>query len=374
MNLKKQIQLLKKDRNIVSEIIQEHPPDWNMDAVYQKAYQKYLKEGQDTPANHPEYRECMLVSDVSEKSYLFRRIVTIGSIAAMCAVCVGMYLAFPVRHLPEYQNDTETKYTDDIPDEPERNIPEYSTDFEKEETKPPGTASDAAQLPTSQEIPSVTVPEFVVLPVTTETGSITEMLPTEILPPPVEGMPETEPTEAPSEESETETTENPEPSEEPTTEEATVYKHFEYQMDANVSSSGTVYDGIVYIGADMSAEVHKHAFDVAGFEYIGMYVTSEDVENVTIQYEDLYRITITVFPYEKFKLLFPETNTDSREQGREYYEIDGKAVMREYNLEDTSGNHYSRMLWDDGCHICYVQAPEKIHWMIENIIREQIDY
>lgn len=353
--------LYRTDETTARNIMEHYPPQWNMDRVFQKSYQKYLAQKKEAPQEESVVvSECTEISDCAGAVRTPRRVWRTGSYFIFAAASVGMFLFLfrvsntepPTTRFPDATNESQA-------DPPENDLQgettaavqtEYSgTTFITEVTSSPENSAESTSTTAAETIaPASTQPAETELPDQTTAAVIAETVPL------------TETAAVPETSSETtaftETETTPE-----TTQTTPVTEPHGY---IEVAESGGSRQLTYARASDVQLQECEHSFEADGFTLTEKVEYNAEYEYRSMHYslidENGQQYAINQFRYDYFSF-------SSSDLMREY-SIGGKTAYLFYQ-EDPDA--LCRLIWDDGCHVCVMYSQYKDLANMELLLQSQ---
>lgn len=354
-------------------LMQQYPAQWDMDRVFQKAYQGYLLQKGESRQNGLQFdSEFSETAECATENGISHKIRRVGGYAALAAVTIGVFLfVFRVSSL--------RPPTDKIPDGNENNsiattefAPDETTDT-AEETLPQTTALSEDDPALTTALTSETTASGEERP--TETTSSTVGTETSVVGIVIEStLPQTVETVIPgnteTSAAATETTTTESTQETTTTTETTALPkgYFEVQGPSNPGEFFTVrYNR----ESNTPVEEHNHSFAAEGF-----WITDEQVWNPGYDYRSVvYKLEDAAGQHYmvrqcRYDYFMPSFNPEYYPLTKSYT-IGGRTVFLVYQEDPDS---VCSLMWDDGCHVCEINSQYKDLANMELLVLSQTTY
>ncbi len=357
MNHNNRIGLLHQaDDATAGAIMQQYPPQWDMDRIFQKAYQGYLaKKQEQVQTVMPFSSEVTDDAACTEPNGISRNLRRVCGYAGLAAAMLGVFLLV-------YNVSLLRLSVDRVPDEtaptiissfPEETTCEstsvsgvvpVSTDVSETETAASGTESSTASTSTENTLPP---PEAIVTEMP-ETGIVT---------------PDTTASDISSE-----TDLTTAPPETTTTETATVTKSHGQFIIEDLTGEATYYTIRYARESDAAVEKHEHAFEAEGFTLVRQTEYNEQYDFHSTYYsledENGQQYAVHQFQYDYFSSVYNPDSGDLMKQ----YTLGGKSAILLYQDDP---NALCRLIWDDGCHVCEMYSQYKDLANMELLMQSQ---
>ncbi len=358
MNQNNAIRSLHRTNDAAAQaIMQQYPPQWDMERVFQKAYQGYLAQKNDSlQATVPFSSEVTEMVEYTPENSLSSRIRRFSGYAGIAAAMVGVFLLIaktnslhtPIDQIPDVTNpSTTTETTAEAMQETTYEsigqsgfIPVF-TEGSAEETTASTMESTAMETLPTQTAAIVTESPVsgTAAPDSTETAMTTTTETT---------------TESTTGTTTTETT--------PTTES---HGKFIIEDPTDASSSYTIRYARE---SDVPVEKHEHSFAADGFTLTKQTEYNEEYEFHSTYYsledENGQKYAINQFQYDYFSSTY---NPDSGELMKQYMIGDKSAIL----IYQEDPNALCFLIWDDGCHVCMMYSQYKDLANMELLLQSQ---
>lgn len=356
--------LYRTDDAAAGVIMQQYPPQWDMERVFQKAYQGYLAQKKEQlQMEMPFSSELTETVEYTTESRISRSIRRAGGYAGLAAAMIGVFLFV-------FKGASMRPPVDQIPDE---TIPPTTTASETEITT--STTEETIYETTAV---SAFIPANTTAPETTASGteSTTVVTSTETAKMQTEAIVTASPASGTAMSCTTETsvttTEMPTESTQATTttETTTTVPPVIPQGHFEVSEQSGSFFQITYVREDASAvEEHTHSFAAEGFTLTNTSVRNPDYDYRSVIYnlEDAAGQSYMVLEY-RYAYFMPSFNPESYPLTKSYT-IGGKTVFLVYQEDPESLCH---LMWDDGCHVCHITSQYKDLANMELLVLNQI--
>ncbi len=354
--------LYRTDNATAGVIMQQCPPQWDMDRVFRKAYQGYLAQKQESVQTEmPFCSELTETVEYTTEHRISHRIRRIGGYAGLAAAMLGVFLLVakvsslrtPVDNIPGETDHTTTADSAETTHAAETTFPETTV-----------VSGQLMTMTTSAPTETTTAE-----PHSTETSTQTAGAGTEtavhVTEPAASGMavPDTTGTSVTTTEMTTESTQ------ETTTETTTAPPVIPQGQFVVGEQSGSLYQ-VTYVRENaVPVEEHEHSFAADGFTITGVMEQNPDYDFRSVIYnlEDAagQHYMVQQFRYDYFMTSFnPEYYPLTRS-----YTIGGKSVFLIYQDDPEA---VCNLMWDDGCHICMMTSQYKDLAQMELLAQGQI--
>lgn len=338
-------------------IMQQYPPQWDMERVFQKAYQGYLAQKEETLQGAvPFSSEVTETVEYTPENQLSRRIRRFSGYAGIAAAMVGVFLLIaktnslhtPVDRIPDETNlattaETTAEGMQETTFESSGEsgfVPVFTEGFTAETTASIAESTNTETFSTQTDAIVTEVPASgTAAPDSTETAVTTTMNTTS--------------------ESATETTTTE------TTPAAQSHGQFIIEDPTSAASSYTIRYARE---SDVPVEKHDHAFEADGFTLTQRTEYNEEYDFHSTYYSlqdgNGQNYAINQFQYDYFSTTYNPGSGDLMKQ----YTIGGKSVILLYQ-EDPGA--LCRLIWDDGCHVCVMYSQYKDLANMELLLQSQ---
>lgn len=365
MNHQNQIQsLYRTDAATASRLMEQYPPQWNMEKVFQKTYQRYLAETKESMQGAViTDSECMEITECRTQTGTAGRFRRAGGYAVFAAAYIGVFLFIlkmgdmpPTEDLPDTTNESETTFTQTEPDEG------TTTAVHSTESGTTATTAVSAETTTATSVSESSA----------ETTSTAEPTAETTAAPPPESQAVTEVTSAvtiPLTETTSETTAPPETETTPETTMPVQITEPNGQFVIDDPTASAPYYTIRYARESSRAvEEHDHSFGAEGFTLTRKVDYNAEYEFRSTYYsftdEKGQQYAVNQFQYDYFSFNY---NPDSGELMKQYT-LGGKSVILIYQ-EDPAA--LCRLIWDDGCHVCVMYSEYRDLAAMELLMQSQ---
>lgn len=333
-------------------IMQQYPPQWDMERVFRKAYQGYLAQEEETLQRAvPFSSEVTETVEYTPENHLSGRIRRFSGYAGIAAAMVGVFLLIAGTNSPHTP-------VDQIPDETDLTTATETTAEAVPETTFESTG-ESAFVPVFTEGFTAETTASTMESTDTETISTqTEAIMTEI---PASGTAGSDTTETAA----ATTTETTSASTTETTPATQSHGQFIIEDPTNAAASYTIRYARE---SDVPVEKHEHTFEADGFTLTQRTEYNEEYDFHSTYYSlqdgNGQNYAVNQFQYDYFSTT---CNPDSGELMKQYT-IGGKFVILLYQ-EDPGA--LCRLIWDDGCHVCVMYSQYKDLANMELLLQSQ---
>ncbi len=354
MNQNNAIRSLHRTNDATAQaIMQQYPPQWDMDRVFRKAYQGYLAQKNDSlQAAVPFSSEVTETVEYTPENSVSRRIRRFSGYAGIAAAMVGVFLLIaktnslhtPVDRIPDETNPSTTAETTEVMPETTYEstgesgfIPVFTEGSASETTASTMESTNTETIPTQTEAFMTEVPASGTAVIEITTSVTTEAT-----------------AESTTETTATETT--------PTTQ-----SHGQFIIEDPTSAAAS-YTIRYARESDVPVEKHEHDFEAEGFT-----LTQKTEYNEQYDFHSTYyslqdgngqNYAVNQFQYDYFSTTCNPGSGDLMKQ----YTIGGKSAILLYQ-EDPDA--LCRLIWDDGCHVCVMYSQYKDLANMEILLQSQ---